>query len=75
MVVRSATAMVRRVVAAPMFELLWPLFLALCLLRAQIGEDLFTRRSLSRGGWWFAGTAPETSGMGHFHDATHIGEL
>ena len=74
-VVRSATAMVRRVVAAPMFELLWPLFLALCLLRAQIGEDLFTRRSLSRGGWWFAGTAPETSGMGHFHDATHIGEL
>ena len=42
--------MVRRVVAAPMFELLRPLFLALCLLRAQIGEDLFTRRSLSGAG-------------------------
>lgn len=80
-VVRAATAVMRRVAAAPMFELLWPLFLALCLLRAQIGENLFTWRSLTAGGRWSAGTAPETNGMGvpaadaAFHDASHVGEL
>ena len=47
-----------------------------CVCSARKSARICSRGGASlRGGWWFAGTAPETSGMGHFHDATHIGEL
>ena len=45
---RGARVALRRVTSTPGFELAWPLLLVAFLLRAQIGPDTFTWRSLTR---------------------------
>ena len=45
---RGARVALRRVTNTPGFELAWPLLLVAFLLRAQIGPDTFTWRSLTR---------------------------